>query len=143
MPNVPIAVTVDFNGVTLQNGVWAPQPAWTVTPDNQQVQQGNNRIVWTLTASNVPAGYTAGFTADGIVFKSTNSESWNDPPALQTDGTVAANDNFNKKKDPVTFYYTVNVHFTVVPAGGTDQTFPYDPDIQNEGGGNRLVKAAG
>ena len=65
------------------------------------------------------------------------------PPALQTDGTIAANDNFNKKKDPVTFYYTVNVHFTVVPAGGTDQTFPYDPDIQNEGGGNRLVKAAG
>ena len=143
MPNVPIAVAVDFNGVTLQNGVWTPQPAWTVTPDNQLVQQGNNKIVWTLTASNVPANYTAGFTADGIVFKNTNSESWTDTPQLQPDDTVTANDNFNKKKDPVTFYYKVNVHFTVVPAGGTDQTFPHDPDIQNEGGGNRLVKAAG
>ena len=31
MPNIDIAVAVDFARVTLQNGVWSPPPAGTVT----------------------------------------------------------------------------------------------------------------
>ena len=141
MPNVPIAVTVDFNGVTLQNGCAAPRPAWTRYADNQQVQQGNNRIVWTSTGAT-SRGLHRWFHRRWHRVQDHELESWTDNHPRCRLVTIAANDNFNKKKDPVTLYYTV-----MCTSRSWHQAAPtgilYDPDIQNEGGGNRLVKAAG
>ena len=148
MPNIAITVNVDFTGVTVQNGAWSGQPTWTVTPSNAQAQAGNNKITWSLTTLNsssqnsVPAGYSASFTSDGIVFKSTNQQEWDDPPALQGNGTITADDNFHGLTENVFFYYSTKVQLT--PNAGTNGptgTFSADPDVENEMG-NAVVKAA-
>ena len=148
MPNIPITVNVDFTPVTIKNGQWSGQPTWTVTPSNAQAQQGNNKVTWSLTTLNsssqnsVPSGYSASFTGDGIVFKSTNQQAWDDPPALQTDGTITADDNFQGLSANVYYYYTTKVQLK--PNAGTTGptgTFTADPDVENEMG-NAVVKAA-
>ena len=150
MPKVPIGVNVDFTGVSVQNGAWTGTPVWTITPNTQQVQPGNNKITWTLTTVNtanppqnsVPAGYTAGFTSDGIIFKSTNQQAWNSTPTLQSDGTMQADDNFQGLSQAVNYYYGTKVQLT--PNAGTNGvpgTWSADPDVQNEAGNIMLAAA--
>jgi hypothetical protein len=148
MPNIPITINVDFTGVTYQNGAWSGTPAFTPSPASQGVQQGNNKITWTLTTLNanrqntVPAGYTPGFTSDGIVFKVTNQQPWNNAPALQPDGTITASDNFQNLSQDVYYYYTTKVQLT--PQAGTNgqpNTWSFDPDVVNESGNVKLVAA--
>ena len=148
MPNIPIAINVDFTGVTYQNGAWTGTPAFTATPSSAPVEHGNNKVIWTLTTVNannqntVPTGYSAGFTNDGIVFKSTNQQPWNNAPAKQPDGTITANDNFQNLPQDVYYYYTTKVQLT--PQAGTNgqqNTWSFDPDVVNEGGNVKLVAA--
>jgi hypothetical protein len=150
MPKVDITVNVDFTNVSFQNGAWTGTPVWTITPNTQQVQPGNNKIAWTLTTLNsaqppqnsVPSGYTAGFTSDGIIFKSTNQQAWNSAPTLDTDGTIQAEDNFRGLSQVVNYYYSTKVQLT--PAAGTNGllgTWSADPDVQNEPGNIMLAAA--
>jgi len=148
MPKLPITVNVDFTGVSVQNGAWTGTPAWTITPNTQQVQPGNNKITWTLTTLNaaqqnsVPAGYTAGFTSDGILFKSTNQQAWNSAPALQSDGTIQADDNFHGLSQAVNYYYGTKVQLTPnASTNGLLGTWSADPDVQNEAGNIMLAAA--
>ncbi len=148
MPNIPIAINVDFTGVSYSNGAWSGTPGFSATPSSAPVQHGNNKITWTLTTVNgsnqntVPAGYTAGFTSDGIVFKSTNSQSWNNAPALQSNGTITASDNFANLAADVYYFYTTKVQLTPqAGTGGSPNSWAFDPDVVNEGGNIKLVAA--
>jgi hypothetical protein len=149
MPNIPITINADFTGVTYQNGAWTGTPAFTASPNNAPVQHGNNKIVWTLTTLNasnqnsVPAGYNAGFTSDGIIFKSTNLQPWNDAPVLQPDGTITAADNFQNLSQNVFYYYTTKVQLSPKPGtNGTQMTWSFDPDVENEAGNSLKLVAA-
>lgn len=148
MANIGITINVDFTGVTYSNGLWSGTPAFTATPASAPVHQGNNKVTWTLTTLNgsnqnaVPSGYTAGFTTDGIIFKSTNLQPWNNAPVLQPDGTITASDNFQNLSQNVFYYYTTKVQLT--PQAGTNGTansWSFDPDVENEGGNVKLVAA--
>lgn len=133
MPKKPVSVTCDLTG-TFSNGWTGTEPAWTFDPDPLQCHNGNNAITWTLTATNVPTGFTAAFSNPGIVFKP--SPAWTGTtPTNQTDGTVTAEDNFQNLAAAVTFAYTTSV--TVTPPAGSSfsaQTFTKDPDVENDTG---------
>jgi hypothetical protein len=142
MANIGITINIDFTGVTYQNGAWTGTPVFTPNPSSAPVHQGNNKITWTLTTLNsnnqnsVPAGYTAGFTSDGIVFKSTNQQPWNNAPALQSNGTITASDNFQSLSQDVYYYYTTKVQLTP-----NQNSWSFDPDVVNESGNVKLVAA--
>jgi hypothetical protein len=140
MPNIPITINVDFTGVTYSNGAWAGTPGFNAAPDSAPVHNGNNNITWTLAAVNPPTGYTAGFTSDGIVFKVTNQQPWNNAPTLQADGTITASANFARLSADEYFYYTTKVQLTPQAGiNGASNSWTFDPDVVNEGG-NALVK---
>jgi len=134
LPKKPVGVACNLAG-TFNNGWTGAQPAWTVTPESLKCQHGNNKITWTLTAQNVPTGFSAAFTNPGVVFKPVPP--WTgSTPANQSNGTITADNNFRALPAPVKFDYTASV--TVTPNPGTPyppQTFSYDPDVENEGGG--------
>jgi hypothetical protein len=139
MPDKPVSVSCDLTG-TFNNGWTGTPPAWTFSPDPLQVQNGHNKIIWTLTATNPPTGFTAAFTnPGGIVFKP--SPAWTGTaPSTHGDGTIRADDNFHNLAANVTFGYTTSV--TVTPPAGSSysaQTFTYDPDVENEAGGGKIL----
>ena len=146
MPNLPVGVTVNFNGVSYVSGQgWQGTPSWSFDPGNCKAHNGNNNITWTLTANNVPTGYTAGFTADtndegGVVFKASNPDPWTGTtPTKQDDGTVQATDNFQNLGASQKFHYTTSV--TLTPDSGTTGaagTWTHDPDVENVSGGGVL-----
>jgi hypothetical protein len=137
LPKRPVAITCNLTGTynSSTNSWTGAQPAWTFTPDPLQCHNGNNAITWTLTASNVPTGFTASLTS--IVFKPTPP--WTGgAPAKQTDGTVTAGDNFQNITTPVEFGYTTTVAVTPNPGTtGQGTTFSYDPEVENESGGGK------
>lgn len=131
MPQIPVSVTVDFTGVSLNGNQFSGNPSWTVAPQEVQCHNGQNTITWTLNATNLPAGSAAAFPQSGaIVFKTSNSQGWNGgPPTTQTNGTVTATDNFQNLTTPVKFYYTTYVVLT--KAQITSQAYSYDPDVED------------
>ena len=142
MPNIPITINVDFTGVSYSNGAWSGTPGFSAAPPSAGVHQGNNKIVWTLAATSVPGGYTGGFASDGIVFKSTNQQPWNNAPVKEPDGTITASDNFQNLSQDVAYYYTTKVQLT--PQAGTNgqpNTWSFDPDVVNEAGNVKLLAA--
>ena len=151
MPKIPITVNVDFTGVSVQNGAWTGSPTWTITPLIAQARPGNNKVEWTLTTlktlppvggNTVPAGYTAGFTSDGVIFKSTNLQPWNNAPTLQSDGTMQADDNFQGLSQVVDYFYTTKVQLVPSPGtNGPNGTWTFDPEVQNEAGNIKLAAA--
>ena len=52
-------------------------------------------------------------------------------PTLQPDGTVTATDTFTGEAYATDYYYGVNVTLQD-PASGAQQTFNYDPEVENE-----------
>lgn len=146
MPKIPITVNVDFTGVTVVNNAWSGTPVWTFTPPTAQVQPGNNKVTWTLTTLNasgqnsVPAGYAAGFTSNGIVFKDTNLQRWNSTPTLQADGTIQADDNFQGLSTVVDYFYTTNVQLKPnTGTSGPTGLWSKDPEVQNEIGNIKMA----
>jgi len=131
MPNRPVTVNVDFKNVTIQNGVPSGLPVWNVVPTKVKCHNGQNNIIWTLSATNIPTGCTAMFPGvSPIVFNA--SPVWpGDDPAKQSDGTVTAGDNFQNQAASVEFGYTVNV---TLQDGSNYYDFPHDPDVENASG---------
>lgn len=142
MPQLGVGVNADFTGVLYTNGNWTKQPAWRFSPPSLQAHNGNNKITWTLATLNssnqnsVPAGYTAAFqSTNGIQFKPSTPPWPGSTPALQGDGTITANDNFQNQGAAQTFGYTTVVVLTPNPGtNGVVGTFTIDPDVQNESG---------
>jgi hypothetical protein len=139
MPNrvsVPVNVIVNFNGVSYDPGSnrWSGQPGWTV-PQKTSVHPGDNDIVWTLRANNVPTGFQAQFaSSNGVYFPSTSN--WpGGPPTLQGNGTIVATDDYTGGAQPVDYYYGMNVVLQPVAGGNqTPGTFNFDPQVENEPG---------
>jgi hypothetical protein len=132
--NFAISVSVDFSGVTFENGQWFNQPSWSITPTDQlvpPVYPGNtNTITWTLSASNVPSGFTAAFSDPAINF--TGDVMWTGgAPSNQTSNTCVVGDNFDGLPTEDTYEYEVVVNLS---NGAVTEPFLYDPDVENESG---------
>lgn len=135
MPKVSCTVTVDFSGVRLVGTQFQGTPSWAFSPDPLPVYKGQNNVSWTLVANNLPQGANASFPASNpIVFKPSNPIPWTGgPPTKQSDGTVTASDNFGNLAATEDFFYTVSVVLTQPLI--IEQTYSYDPEIENESGG--------
>ena len=135
MPQLPVAVNVDFSSVTIRGNQFSGNPAWTFTPPELQVHNGQNNIKWTLTAVNLPTNAQAAFASSNAVqFKGTNNPPWTGTaPATQPDGTVTAGDNFQNLASSQKFYYNTNIVLSAPSV--VSQSYTFDPDVENESGG--------
>ena len=131
--NKAVTVSCNLTG-TFSNGWTGQQPTWNVEPDSLKCKKGNNKITWALEVSNVPLGFSAAFTNPGVVFKS--DPRWTgSAPENKNNGTVTADNNYQRLVMTTKYPYTVSV--TVTPPPGSQfppQTFSLDPDVENEGG---------
>jgi hypothetical protein len=134
-PNgVPVPVHVDFHGISYNSatGQWTiptNAPRWTV-PATVAIASGNNLITWTLTTSNVPAGFSPAFDENvGIVF----NQGWpGGTPDVTSASTVQVTDNFLAGPNNPQYYYSITVDLQQTN-GTVSQPFRLDPDIQNQG----------
>ena len=141
MPKKPVTVICDLAG-TFDNGWTGVQPAWTVEPEKVKCSKGKHSIVWSMTAQNVPTGFDAAFADPGVVFKPTPP--WTGgTPTNELNGTVTASNDVHATSKKISFFYTTSV--AVTPGPGTPypgQTFSYDPEVENDGGGGKDGPAA-
>jgi hypothetical protein len=140
LPQLPVSVTCNLTGTfNASNGTWTgQQPAWTFNPDSVKVHNGQNNITWTLTATNIPTGFTAAFTDPGVAFKTSPQWTGGSPQNASGNQSVAASDNFQNLASTVKFRYTTSVTLTPNPGTGySATTFTHDPDIENESGGGK------
>src|SRR5258708_24023874 len=118
MPKVPVTVNVDFSPLTVQNGVPSGIPNWNVSPDHVPCHNGQNNITWTLTATNIPTGFTAAFTDPGVAFKTSPQWTGGSPQNSANNSTVSASDNFQNLTNAVQYRYTTSVKMTPSPGRG-------------------------
>ena len=134
LQNKSVRVSCNLAG-TFDNGWTGQQPAWTVEPDSVKCKPGNNKLTWSLEASNAPAGFTAAFTNPGIVFKP--QPPWTgSTPENKNNGTVTADNNYERIAVKTKYPYTAFV--TVTPPPGSQfppKTFSFDPEVENDTGG--------
>ena len=126
---VPVNVLVNVTGVSYSNGAWSGSPSWTV-PGKTPVYPGQNDIQWSLQA-NPPNKFGAAFASSNGVYFPPSSNWTGGPPTAQNDGTWKATDDFSAPTASVDYYYGLNVTLTD-PTSGANQTFPYDPEVENE-----------
>jgi hypothetical protein len=127
--NIPVNVVVNVTNVSYANGQWTGSPTWTV-PAKTPVPPGSNLIVWSLQAAP-PNKFNVAFASTNPVYFPASSNWSGGQPTPQTNGTVTATDDFTGGSDATDYYYGLNVTLTD-PASGANQTFNYDPEVENE-----------
>jgi hypothetical protein len=138
----PVNVNVNFNGVTYSpDGTWTGTPSWNVNPDPVNVppsKAGDQMTIqWTLRASNLPSGFSAGFASNGILFGS----SWTGgPPSVSNSTTISVADTFNNLPANQDYEYSIAIVLTGYINGQyVAQAFTYDPDVENQAGQANLA----
>ena len=103
-------------------------PLWSVDKDPLPVPQGNQVVVWRLSpASTSGAAFAAN---DGIVFDKPGPVWPGTQPVASGPIYRSTENNDNPGPGGVRYGYSVNVTYT--PPGETEQTFHWDPDVENE-----------
>lgn len=140
--STPVNVNVNFNGVTCSpDGTWTGTPSWNVNPDPVNVppsKPGNTMTIqWTLRASNMQSGLSAGFASNGILF----GTSWTGgPPSVSNSTTISVADTFDNLSANQDFEYSIAIVLSGMVNGRyVAQAFTYDPDVENQAGQANLA----
>ena len=124
-------VTVEFT----YNG--ANPPTWNFDPDTVQMPQGQDTLSWTLSAGNLPTGWSARFhDSEGITFGPNANWPGTTPTAVAGDplGYACSENNANANRAPIDYPYCSMVQ--VLDANGAvHATYTSDPQVENEGRG--------
>ena len=139
--STPINVNVNFRNVSYSPSTgWSGTPTWNVpTPVNVPPSKAGDSmsIRWNLNAAAVPAGFTAEFATNGILF----GNGWTGgPPSSSNSTTISVNDTFNGLSSNQDFEYTIAVNLGGLVNGQYVQTtFSLDPDVENQSGTANLA----
>ena len=111
---------------------------WEFSPNNGTVNVPSGQsafpIQWNLEGKHKPSGTTVAFAGSaGIAFKSSNAKAWPGSTPVISPGNsnqYTCTDDNSDANDVGDYAYAVNI---VVTAGnGTQTTYSYDPDVQND-----------
>ena len=122
-------VTVKFN---------CSNNTWEFSPNDGNVNvpngQSNVPIEWNLEGKHKPSGTTVKFAdSGGIAFKSSNVKAWPGSTPTMTVGDPSqytCTDDNSDANDVGDYAYAVNI--VVTDSNGTQTTYSYDPDVQND-----------
>jgi hypothetical protein len=119
--------------ITVQYQPGATDP-WSQAPDKKiRVGSGQTDLNWSIQVVPASAGTIVfATTPPGIEFTGTGNSAWPGTlPAPQgSNWTSSINNTLPSGGKAVSFHYKVNALYT--PAGGTQQTVTWDPDVQED-----------